>query len=86
MKNISLAFIFFIFSTSAKIIAQAKDSVPVKKVAEKGAQGDIILGKQDKKTKLNNPPQKLEHQDSLQKEASTQPKRKKSKTKSQNGD
>ena len=66
-------------------MAQAKDSAPAKKVVEKGAQGDITLGKQNKKNQLNASPQQLQQKDSLHKEVSTQPKTKKSKSKSRKG-
>jgi len=60
MKNAaSLALIFFVFTVNTKIMAQGKDSMPAKKVAEKGAKGDLILGKQNKKKQLNASPQLL---------------------------
>jgi len=56
-KNI---FIFsFILLVSCNIMAQKQDSVPARSLAEKGAQGDIILGKENKKSQLLNPPQLL---------------------------
>ena len=61
-------------------MAQAKDSVPAKNLAEKGAQGDVILGKQNKKSQLNAETQMLQ-KDSVDKPGSTQPKRKKSQIK-----
>ena len=63
-------------------MAQAKDSAPAKKVVEKGAQGDIILGKQNKKDQLNASPQQLQQKDSLHREVSNQSQKKKSKSKS----
>jgi len=81
MKNISLALIFVIFSFNTKTMAQAKDSIPTKNVIEQGAKGDIILGKQNKQNQLTAAPQQLQQKDSLHKEASTHPKKKKSKNK-----
>ena len=85
MKNTFLILIFVFFAINTKIIAQAKDSVPARKVAEKGAQGDIIIGKQNKKNQLSASPELLQQKDSLHNEASTQPKKKKSKNKSGKG-
>jgi hypothetical protein len=81
MKN-TLAFVFLIFTINTKIMAQVNDSVPANKVAEQGAQGDIILGKQNKKNQLNASPELLQQKDSVQKEASVQPKKKKPRSKS----
>ena len=58
-------------------MAQSKDLDPAKKVAESGATGDIILGKQNKKTQLSVSPQRFTQKDSLHKEASIQSKKKK---------
>ena len=77
MKQISLVLIFLILTISGKIMAQSKDSVQAKKVAESGATGDIILGKQNKKTQLSVSPQRFTQKDSLHKEASIQSKKKK---------
>ena len=41
-------------------MAQKQDSVPARSLAEKGAQGDIILGKENKKSQLLDPPQILQ--------------------------
>jgi len=81
MKSNSVAFVFLFLTVNTKIMAQVKDSVPAKKVAEQGAPGDIILGKQNKKSQLNASPELLQKKDSLHKEASPQPKKKKSKSK-----
>ena len=62
-------------------MAQVKDSVPAKKLAEQGSKGDLILGKQNKRNQLTASPQMLQQKDSLQKEASIQQKKKKSKNK-----
>jgi hypothetical protein len=80
MKKTSVALIFIILAINGKIMAQAKDSLPAKKVAEKGAQGDIILGKQNKKNDLKGEPQMLQ-KDSVNKPGSIQPKKKKTKIK-----
>jgi hypothetical protein len=80
MKKTSFTLVFIILIINGKIMAQAKDSVPAKKLAEKGAQGDVILGKQNKKSQLNAEPQMLQ-KDSVDKPGSTQSKRKKSKIK-----
>ena len=45
-------------------MAQKQDSVPARSLAEKGAQGDIILGKENKKSQLLDPPQILQVGDS----------------------
>ena len=66
-------------------MAQSKDSVPARKVAENGAKGDIILGKQNKKDQLSASPQLLKQKDSLHKQVSTEPKKKKPKNKSGKG-
>ena len=61
-KNI---FIFsFILLVSCNIMAQKQDSVPARSLAEKGAQGDIILGKENKKSQLSAAPQLLQVGDS----------------------
>jgi hypothetical protein len=86
MKKTSLVLVFVIFTITTKIMAQAKDSAPAKKVVEKGAQGDIILGRKNKKNQLNASPQQLQQKDSVQREASTQSKKKKSKSKGRKGE
>jgi hypothetical protein len=56
-KNI---FIFlFVLLISCNLMAQKQDSVPARSLAEKGAQGDIILGKENKKSQLLESPQKI---------------------------
>jgi hypothetical protein len=82
MKNTSLALICILFSTNTKIMAQARDSVQTKKIIEQGAHGDIILGKQNQKKQLNASPEFLQQRDSVYDAKSTQPKKKKSKSKS----
>ena len=62
-------------------MAQARDSMPAKKVVEQGAKGDIILGKQNKQNQLTAAPHQLQQKDSLHKEAPVKPKKKKSKAK-----
>ena len=81
MKKSFLALIAGIFTMNATIMAQGKDSIPVKKVVEKGANGDVILGKQNQKNQLGVAPQLLEQKDSLHNPTSTQ-KKKKSQSKS----
>jgi len=82
MKKTSLVLVFIIFTLTTKIMAQAQGSAPAKRVVEKGAQGDIILGKQNKKNQLNASPQQRQQKDSLHPEVSNPSKKKKSKSKS----
>lgn len=63
-------------------MAQSKDSVPARKVVENGTTGDLIVGKESRKSQLNASPQLLKKNDSLNKEASTPSKKKKIKPKS----
>ncbi len=49
-------------------MAQKQDPVPARPLAEKGAQGDIILGKENKKSQLLDPSQILQVGDSSRKE------------------
>ena len=79
MKSTSLAFVFLIFTTSTKVMARGIDTLPAKRLAEKGAQGDIIIGKQNQKDQLRAQPQVLQQKDSV---ISGQPKKKKSTNKS----
>jgi len=72
-------FIFIILLTTGRIMAQSKDSVPARKVVENGTKGDLIVGKENKKSQLNAPTQSLQQKDSLK--PSTQPKKKKIKDK-----
>jgi hypothetical protein len=44
-------------------MAQKQDSVPARSLAEKGAQGDIILGKENKKGQLSATSQILKVED-----------------------
>ncbi len=76
-------FIFpFILLISFTIMAQKQDPVPARPLAEKGAQGDIILGKEYKKSQLLNAPQILQIGDSSQKKSIQ--KRQRTKTKKLN--
>ena len=61
-------------------MAQSKDS---RKAVENGTRGDLILGKENRKSQLSASPQALKQKDSLNKEASTRSKKKKINTKSQ---
>jgi hypothetical protein len=61
-------------------MAQKQDSIPGKSLAEKGAQGDILLGKETKKNQLLETPQRLQGPDSSQRK-DTHSKKKKSKHK-----
>ena len=64
-KNI---FIFsFVLLTSYDAMAQKQDPIPVRSLVEKGAQGDIILGKEHKKDQLSTRPQILPAGDSSRK-------------------
>ena len=49
------------------MMAQKQDSIPARLLAEKGAQGDIILGKENKKGQLSATPQILQVEDSSRK-------------------
>jgi len=80
MKKINLIFIF-LFITSGTLMAQSKDSASAKKVVEKGAKGDIILGKQNKKKQLTAAPTVLKKQHSLHQPNYIPPKKRKAKTK-----
>lgn len=51
-------------------MAQRQDSIPARSLAEKGAQGDIILGKENKKGQLSAAPQALQAGDSSYKKKS----------------
>ncbi len=48
-------------------MAQKQDLIPARSLVEKGAQGDIILGKESKKSQLSFTPQILEAADSSSK-------------------
>ena len=48
-------------------MAQKQDSVAVKSLVEKGSQGDILLGNENKKNQLSGAPQILNITDSSQK-------------------
>jgi hypothetical protein len=64
-KNI---FIFSVVSlVSCAAMAQKQDSIPVRSLAEKAAQGDIILGQESKKQQLQAAPPMLNAVDSFQK-------------------
>ena len=82
MKKTGIIFIFFTLLTLERIMAQTKDSVPAKKVVENGTKGDLIIGKENKKSQLMAPPQPLKQKDTLHKQSSTRPQKKKAKNKS----
>jgi hypothetical protein len=65
MKRSILIFSFVLLA-SCGAMAQKQDSVPVKSLAEKGAQSDILFGNQAKKKQLLDTPQKLQMPDSSQ--------------------
>ncbi len=48
-------------------MGQSKDSLPAKPLIEKGATGDLIIGKENKKKQLSKSPQFLQQTDSLHK-------------------
>ena len=48
-------------------MAQKQDSIPARSLVENGAQGDIILGKESKKSQLSAAPQILQAADSSSK-------------------
>lgn len=79
MKKTSGIFIFFILLTTASVMAQSKDSVPARKVVENGTNGDLILGKEKRKSQLTTSSQFLRQKDSSNKQTSIVPKKKKSK-------
>jgi len=64
-KNILIS--SFVLLISGGSIAQKQDSIPGKSLSEKGAQGDILLGKEAKKNQLLDTPQRLQVPDSSQK-------------------
>jgi len=64
-KNIFIS--SFVLLISCYGMAQRQDSVPVRSLAEKGSQGDILLGKEAKRDQLSAPPQMLNAADSSQK-------------------
>ena len=61
MKRINFILIF-LFITSGTLMAQSKDTPSAKKVVEKGAKGDMILGNEIKKKQLTASPQGLKQQ------------------------
>ena len=63
------------------MMAQSKDSVPARKAVESGTNGDLIIGNENKKSQLGASPQQLQQKDSVNKEHSTQLKKKKTKNK-----
>jgi len=58
----------FIFLVSCDSMAQNQDSIPVKSLVEKGARGDIILGKENQKNQLVATPEMLKADSSQKKE------------------
>ena len=66
MKKTSLI-LSFLLLVSGGAMAQKHDPVPGDSMAEKGAQGDFLLGKEAKKNQLLDTPQKLQVPDSSQK-------------------
>lgn len=79
MKKHTLIF-SFVLMISNIVIAQQRDSIPARSIAEKGAQGDLILGKKIKKDQLLSTPPALQSGDSLYK-TETPSKRKKNRHK-----
>jgi len=62
------SFIFsFVLLISCDMMAQKQDFIPARSLVEKGALGDIILGKKRKKSQLSFTPQILEAADSSSK-------------------
>jgi hypothetical protein len=58
------SFIFsFVLLISCDMMAQKQDSIPARSLVEKGAQGDIILGIENKKGQLSATPQTLQVED-----------------------
>jgi len=76
-KNILIA--SFVFLVSFDSMAQKQDSASAKSLIEKGTLGDIILGKENKKSQLSATPPMLKASDSSQKKDS-QPKKKKTRS------
>jgi hypothetical protein len=81
MKKIRVILILVIFLTTERIMAQSKDSVPARKLVESGTKGDLIIGDEKRKSQLTGSPQFLRQKDSSNKQTSTVPKKKKSKSK-----
>ena len=62
------SFIFsFVLLISCDMMAQKQDLIPARSLVEKGEQGDIILGKESKKSQLSFTPRILEAADSSSK-------------------
>ena len=81
MKKMRVILILIVLLTAQRMMAQLKDSVPARKAVENGTKGDLIIGKENKKSQLTSSPQLLRQKDSANKEASTLPKKKKAKCK-----
>ena len=78
MKRNIFIFSFFLL-VSCRIIAQKQDSIPVRPLVEKGAQGDVLVGNENKKARLSAVPQMLNAIDSSQKDIHSQKKKSKQK-------
>lgn len=68
MKRNIFIFSFFLL-VSCRIIAQKQDSIPVRPLVEKGSQGDVLLGNENKKARLSAVPQMLNAVDPSQEKA-----------------
>jgi hypothetical protein len=78
MKKIRLVCMFIPFLIGGVLMAQSNDTIPAKKVTEKGEKGDIILGKEYRKKQLGKTPQSIQSADSaLKKETVIQSEKKK---------
>jgi len=78
MKRNIFIFSFFLL-VSCRIIAQKQDSIPVRPLVEKGSQGDVLLGNENRKARLSAVPQMLNAIDSSQKDIHSQKKKTKHK-------
>jgi hypothetical protein len=64
MKNNIFIFSFVLLISSTGM--GQKDSIPIRSLVEKGAAGDILLGKETRKAQLLGTPQRLQMPDSAQ--------------------
>ena len=55
----------FLFIVNCSLHAQSKGTITARKIIDKGAKGDIILGERNKKDQLNHTPVILHPRDSI---------------------
>jgi hypothetical protein len=67
MKKIKLIFSLTLFLNAGLLMAQSRDTIPTaKQIIEKGTEGDIILGKENRKKQLKASAQFMQATDSIQ--------------------